>query len=138
MTPLKIAALAAIPLLAAGVIVAPAQAAESSGRVITLIGSNATLGINDNGIPGPTPGDVRTLSLSLTNTKGQPAGRAEVVQTLTYHSANVGTAIKVVVLSLPRGTISAIGKTEFTDFTDPQGRPNDRTESIAIVGGTGA
>lgn len=114
------------------------QAAPKSAQVITVIGSNAILAIDDENVPGPSPGDVRTLSLSLANAKGQPAGRADIVQTLTRQDGNVGTALKVVELTLPKGTITAMGLTEFTNFTDPQGRPNDETEQIAIVGGTGA
>lgn len=117
---------------------APAQAASDSPRVITVFGGNATLGISDASAPGPTPGDVRTLSLALTNTKGQPAGRAEIVQTLTRQDGGVGTAVKVVVLHLPGGTITAIGQSEFADFTNPQGRPIKNLENIAVVGGTGA
>ena len=120
------------------IVAAPVQAAPASPRVITVLGSNATLAVSDLNAPGPTPGDIRTLSLALTNTKGQPAGRAEIVQTLARQDGNVGTAVKVVVLSLPRGTITGIGLTQFTDFTDPKGRPNDTTERIAVVGGTGA
>ena len=126
-------------LLAVGALAAaPAQAANPTNRVITLIGSGATLGIADLNAPGPTPGDLRTLSLSLANTKGQPTGRAEIVQTLTRQDGATGTAVKVVVLNLPRGVITATGITEFTDITDRQARPNDRTERIAITGGTGA
>jgi hypothetical protein len=42
------------------------------------------------------------------------------------------------VLNLPKGSISILGTTQFTDITDPTGRPNDSTEQLAIVGGTGA
>ena len=82
--------------------------------------------------------DIRTLSLALTNTKNQPAGRVEIVQTLTRQGSTTGTAVKVVVLTLPRGVITATGQTEFADFTDPQGRPRDLVERLAITGGTGA
>jgi len=116
----------------------PVAAAEKPPRVITLTGSGATIGIDDLNVVGSSPGDVRTLSLVLTNAKGQPAGRVEIVQTLTHIDGNVGTAVKVVVLNLPRGTITGLGSTEFTDFTNPQSRPNDETEHIAITGGTGA
>lgn len=116
----------------------PASAAEKPVRVITLSASGATLGIDDLNAPGSSPGDVRTLSLALTNAKGQPAGRVEIVQTLTHLEGNVGTAVKVVVLNLPRGTITGLGTTEFIDFTSPQSRPNDETEHIAVTGGTGA
>ncbi len=134
-------ALLALPFLVlviVGAVAPAATAAEKPGRVITLTGSDASLGIDDLNLPGSTLGDVRTLSLALTNTKGQPAGRAEIVQTLTHISGNVGTAVKIVVLNLPRGTITATGTTEFTDFTNPQARPNDKTEHIAITGGTNA
>jgi hypothetical protein len=47
--------------------------------VLTLIGSGAVLGIFDTGEKGPTPGDVRTLSLTMSNTKSVPVGQAEVV-----------------------------------------------------------
>jgi len=126
-----------LPALLSGVAV-PAAAVEKPARVITLTANGATLGIDDLNAPGSSPGDVRTLSLALTNIKGQPAGRAEIVQTLTHVDGNVGTAVKVVVLNLPRGTITGLGVTEFTDFTSPQSRPNDETERIAITGGTDA
>lgn len=116
----------------------PAQAAPKAPQVITLTGSNATLGIADLNAKGPTPGDIRTLSLDLTNGKGQPAGRVDVVQTLTRQDGTLGTALKHVVLSLPRGTITGFGQTQFTDITDPKSRPNDLTEQIAVTGGTGA
>jgi hypothetical protein len=46
-------------------------------------------------------------------------------------------ALCVMVISLPKGIITAQGLTTFTDFTNPAGRPNDRTERLAVVGGTG-
>lgn len=116
----------------------PAHAASKAPHIITLIGSNATLGIADLNAKGPTPGDIRTLSLDLTNAKGQPAGRTEVVQTLTRQDGDVGTAMKLVDITLPRGTITGLGVAQFSDITDPKARPNDRTETIAITGGTGA
>jgi hypothetical protein len=137
MTPRKAVLALAATLTALGLVATPANAATSTPRVLTLIGSGATLGIADLNAPGPTPGDVRTLSLSLKNLKGQPAGRAEIVQTLNRQEGGTGTAVKVVVLNLPRGVITATGLTEFTDITDRQARPNDRTERIAITGGTG-
>ena len=131
-------ALVIITLAAAAVAPATAHAAPKSPHVITVLGGNASLGIVDNGAKGPTPGDIRTLSLALTNTKGQPAGQVEVVQTLTRQVGDVGTAIKSIVITLPRGTITGLGVTQFVDITDPQARPNDKTEQIAITGGTGA
>lgn len=131
--------LAAVSPLALTAALAPtAYAAPKADRVITVMGGNAVLGINDNTQPGSTPGDVRTISLTLTNLKGQPAGHADVVQTLTRQQGNIGTAIKVVVLTLPRGTITASGVAEFADFTSTTGRPNDKSESLAIIGGTKA
>ena len=58
-----------------------AQAADrpTKSMVLTLIGSGAVLGIFDTGEKGPTPGDVRTLSLTMSNTKSVPVGQAEVV-----------------------------------------------------------
>ena len=131
-------AMCSLAIVSLGVVAPTAIAAEKPVRIITLTGSGATLGIDDLNIVGSTPGDVRTLSLALTNAKGQPAGRAEIVQTLTRVSGNIGTAVKVVVLNLPRGTITGLGVTDFTDFTNPQSRPNDQTEHIAITGGTDA
>lgn len=127
-----------LTLVAIGLVAPSASAADKPVRTITLIGSGATVGIDDENVAGPSPGDVRTLSLALTNAKKQPAGRVEIVQTLTHINGNVGTAVKVVVLNLPRGAITGQGFTEFTDFTNPQSRPNGDTEQIAITGGTGA
>lgn len=130
--------LGCICLLALGVLAPHVSAAEKPPRVITLIGSGATLGIADLNAAGSSPGDIRTLSLALANTKGQPSGRVEIVQTLTHIEGTVDTAVKVVVLNLPRGTITGVGVTDFTDFTNPQSRPSDVTEHIAITGGTDA
>jgi len=130
--------LGAMALIGSSLAVAPAQASNKPDHVITLTGSNAKLGISDLNAPGPTPGDIRTLSLALTNNRNQPAGRAEIVQTLTRQGASDGTAVKVVVLTLPRGIITGIGQSDFTNFTDPQGRPKDLIEQLAITGGTGA
>jgi hypothetical protein len=132
------APLIAVALIGSIVASPPAHASTKADQVIILTGSNATLGIGDLNAPGPTPGDIRTLSLALTNAKNQPAGRAEIVQTLTRQSASDGTAVKVVVLTLPRGIITGIGQSDFTNFTDPQGRPKDLFERLAITGGTGA
>jgi len=86
--------------VAAGVVMAlgltsagTAQAADRPTKpmVLTLIGSGAVLGIFDTGEKGPTPGDVRTLSLTMSNSKAVPIGQAEVVQTLTRQQGNVGT-----------------------------------------------
>ena len=116
----------------------PAHAASRGPHVIPLTGVNATLGISDVNAKGPTPGDLRTLSLDLRNTREQPAGRVDIVQTLTRQEGDIGTAVKQVVISLPRGTITGLGQTQFSDITDPSSRPNDRSERIAITGGTGA
>lgn len=140
MTPRSFAVVLGSTLATIALLSAPAHAANGAtpgNRVITLTGSDATLGIADLNAPGPTPGDVRTLSLRLTNAKGQPAGRVEIVQTLTHQGAGSGTAVKTVVLNLPRGIITATGLTEFSDLTDRQARPKDETEHIAITGGTG-
>jgi hypothetical protein len=117
-----------------------AQALGQSAKktTITVIGSDAVIGINDNNLPGPTPGDIRTLSLALSDKKGVALGRAEIVQTLTRQQGDIGTAVKIVVLNLPKGTITAMGTTDFVNFTDKVSRPNDAKEHIAVVGGTGA
>lgn len=99
----------AMTLIGSVVASAPAHASTKADHVIILTGSKATLGISDLNAPGPTPGDIRTLSLALTNARNQPAGRAEIVQTLTRQGASNGTAVKVVVLALPRGIITCIG-----------------------------
>ena len=118
---------------------APAQAGKGAdSRTLTVIGSDAVLGLGDVGTAGNSPGDVRTLSLALRSTKGEPVGRAEIVQTLTRQADGVGTAVKHVVLNLPKGSVIGMGTTQFTDFLSPTARPDDRTERIAIVGGTGA
>lgn len=129
----------AVPLALSGPLT-PAWAADSKPKpsTLTLIGSDAVVGISDLGAKGPTPGDTRTLSLALSSTKGAPMGRASIVQVLVLQSGAVGTAMKTVVLSLPRGSISVVGTTEFTDITDPASRPNEATEQLAVVGGTGA
>ena len=128
----------AVGLFGPAVVIAPAHASHKPDHVITLLASGATLGISDLNAPGPTPGDIRTLSLALTNTRNQPTGRVEIVQTLTRQGSTTGTAVKIVVLTLPRGVITATGQSEFADFTDPQGRPRDLVERLAITGGTGA
>ena len=115
----------------------PAEAADQSPQVMTVVARDAILGINDNGAPGPTPGDIRTLSLTLFR-KGKSVGHADIVQTLTRQNGDVGTAVKVIVLKLPRGTITAIGQTKFTNLVDPNARPINLLEDIAVVGGTGA
>ena len=132
------AAAAAAATIAIATTIAPAHATDRPEKVITLTGGNATLGISDLNAQGPTPGDIRTLSLALTNAKNQPAGRAEIVQTLTRQGISSGTAVKVVVLNLPRGLITSVGQTEFTDITDPKARPGELKERLAITGGTGA
>lgn len=116
-----------------------AHAADLPKRasVLTLTGSNAIVGINDNGQPGPTPGDIRTLSISLSNTKDVEVGRAEIVQTLTRQQGDIGTAVKVVVLELPKGSLTLLGDVDFLNFTDPSARPIDTNEQLAVVGGTG-
>lgn len=121
---------AATPAYAAG------GSKGSSAQRLVLIGTNAKLGINDNGVPGSSAGDVRTLALTMTTASGTAVGTVDVVQTLTDEGA-VDRAVKTVVISLPKGTISAMGITTFTDFTNPASRPNDRIERIAVVGGTG-
>lgn len=120
---------------------APAHAGDarqgSAGTRLTFIGSDAKLGINDNGTPGSSAGDVRTLSLTLSTKRGAVVGSVDVVQTLT-DEARVDRAVKVVVISLPKGIITAQGLTTFADFSNAASRPNDRIEQLAIVGGTGA
>ena len=118
----------------------PAQAADRPAKpvVLTVMGGNAIVGITDSGEKGPTPGDMRTLSLTLSTTKSVPLGHVDVVQILTRQQGNVGTAVKTVEMTLPKGTISIMGVVEFADITNPGSRPNDGTEHLAIVGGTGA
>ena len=121
-------------------IAAPAHAVAgghgSSAQRLVLIGKDAKLGINDNGAPGSSAGDVRTLALTMTTASGTVVGTADVVQTLTDEGA-VDRAVKTLVISLPKGTISGMGLTTFNHFISPTSRPNDRVEQIAIVGGTG-
>lgn len=105
---------------------------------MVLIGSDAVLAITDLGDRGPTPGDVRTLSLTLTSADRATTGRAEIVQTLTHQADGVGTAVKTLVINLPDGSLMAMGTTEFSDFVSDTGRPSDTTEKIAIIGGQGA
>ena len=120
-------------LLAAGDL----TAAGKKPKVLTLIGSEAVIGINDNGQPGATPGDIRTLTLKLSTPAGFERGRAEVVQTLTQEIGEVGTAVKVGAIRLAEGTIEFQGTVRFLNFTDPSARPLDGTEELAITGGTG-
>lgn len=46
--------------------------------------------------------------------------------------------MKSVVISLPKGMIAVMGVVEFVNITDPASRPNDASEHLAVVGGTGA
>ena len=121
-------------------IAAPAHAAVDGkgnpAQRIVLIGKDAKLGINDNGQPGSSAGDVRTLALTMTTTSGTVVGTVDIVQTLVDEGV-VDRAVKTLVISLPKGTISGMGVTTFTDFSNPAARPNDRTEQLAMVGGTG-
>lgn len=125
-----------LPSAITGPVHAAAGGQGSAAQRLVYIGKDAKLGINDNGVPGSSAGDVRTLALTLTTPAGTAAGTVDIVQTLTDES-DVDRAVKVVVVSLPKGTISGMGTTSFTDFTSPTSRPNDRVERIAIVGGTG-
>ena len=131
---------AVIALTLPSAITGPAHAAPgsqgSSAQRLVLIGKDAKLGINDNGAPGSSAGDVRTLALTMTTASGTVVGTVDVVQTLTDEGA-VDRAVKTLVISLPKGTISGMGLTTFNDFISPTSRPNDRIEQIAIVGGTG-
>jgi hypothetical protein len=122
-------ALPAAPVLAAG------SLATKPSR-LAYFGTDARLGFNDNGAAGSSAGDVRTLALTLRTASGSAVGTIDVVQTLTDEGA-VDRAIKVLVITLPKGTISAQGLTAFDDFINPASRPNDRVEQLAIVGGTG-
>ena len=138
---LPAAILAALAIVVGTVVAArPAEAGgpKAPKHTVLLVGSGAVLGINDLGDVGPTPGDIRTLSLALSTEGGEPRGRAEIVQTLTRQVADVGTAMKSVVLTLDDGAVTALGLTTFADFTSPSGRPSDPIERIAITGGTGA
>lgn len=98
--------LAALPI---GALAAWAADRQSKPLVVTLIGSDAVLGVTDTGAKGPTPGDLRTLRLALSSTGGKAMGRAEIVQVLTRQAAASGTAIKTVVLNLAMGTIGITG-----------------------------
>jgi uncharacterized protein with FMN-binding domain len=133
---LTLITLATVAVLTNGSFAFASQQASHKPQVLTFIGSNAKIGINDNGEPGSSAGDIRTLALTLSTTAGTAVGTVDVVQTLTDHST-VDRAVKVMVISLPKGIITAQGLTTFTDFTNPAGRPNDRTEQLAVVGGTG-
>lgn len=138
--PINLMSAAAIAVAMAASTIPAAHAVGTTVKktTITVVGHDAIVGINDNNQPGPTPGDVRTLSLTLADKRGVEVGRAEIVQTLTRQQGDVGTAVKIAVLNLPRGTITAMGTTDFVNFTDKASRPNDATEQIAVVGGTGA
>jgi hypothetical protein len=129
-TTLAILLLPATPALAAG-----ASSGSKATRLV-YVGSDARVGLNDNGTPGASAGDVRTLALTLKTPRGAIVGTVDVVQTLTDEGA-VDRAVKVLVITLPKGTIAAQGLTTFTNFTDQTARPNDKIEQIAIVGGTG-
>jgi hypothetical protein len=138
-SPRAVAALAAVTGLAATLVLpaGPAMADQRARhRTLVFLGSDAQLGLVDNAAPGASLGDVRTLGLTMRTRDGRRVGTADVVQTLT-DEGDVDRAIKVVVLTLAKGTISAIGMTTFPDFLDPAARPDDETEHIAIVGGTG-
>lgn len=133
-------ALVALALVVGSIIAAGPARAGGPGkppRAMTLIGSGAVVGIADLGQAGASPGDIRTLSLTLKTAKGATVGRAEIVQTLTRQADGLGTAVKSVVMTLTNGAVTASGTTTFSDFTSPNGRPDDRIEQIAITGGTG-
>lgn len=131
-----------LPALAATVaalaLAAPtASAANGPVETLRLTGSQAVVGIADTGEKGPTPGDIRTLSLGLVDAGGRPMGRVEVTQILTLQTPTGGTAIKSFVMTLPKGTITGTGTAGFTDITDPASRPNDATERLVVTGGSG-
>lgn len=104
---------------------------------ITAYGGNAAVGIDDLNAAGPSPGDIRTLSLDLAAEDGSALGEVHVVQTLTRQRDGVGTALKQIAIKLPKGEITATGTTTFEDITSPTARPDDTTEQLAVVGGTG-
>jgi hypothetical protein len=73
----------------------------------------------------------------MSDTQGNPVGNAEIVQTLTRQQGEIGTAVKVTVIELPKGTLTVIGNADFVNFTSPTARPTDTNEELAVVGGTG-
>ena len=122
-------ALPATPVLAAG-------SPTTKPTRLAYFGTDARLGFNDNGVPGSSEGDVRTMALTLRTATGSAVGTVDIVQTLTDEAAT-DRAVKVLVITLPKGAIMAQGLTTFDDFINPASRPNDRVEQLAIVGGTG-
>mgnify|MGYP006279212217 CR=1 FL=1 len=117
----------------------PAFAREPAQTMATmvLIGSDAQVGIVDNSPAGASPGDVRTLSVKLAKTNGTDMGEAQVVETLTRHVGTLGTAVKLVVLDLPQGTITATGHADYDNFTSFDSGPNEPNERLTIIGGSG-
>ena len=118
--------------------VTPAQALkDKTSQRITLFASNPILGLNDSNEPGSSEGDIRTLSLTLSNVNGKKVGTANIVQTLVRAQVGNNVAVKSWVLDLRGGTISGQGITKFTDMMDPLDRPIEGTDYVAVVGGTG-
>jgi len=118
--------------------VTPAQALkDKTSQRITLFASNPILGLNDSNEPGSSEGDIRTLSLTLSNVNGKKVGTANIVQTLVRAQVGNNVAVKSWVLDLRGGTISGQGITKFTDMMDPLDRPIEGTDFVAVVGGTG-
>jgi len=133
-----VAALASLALL----VVLPVTPVLAAGSLATkptrlaYFGTDARLGFNDHGVAGSSAGDVRTMALTLRTATGSAVGAVDIVQTLTGEAA-VDRAVKVLVITLPKGAIMAQGLTTFDDFINPASRPNDPIEQLAIVGGTG-
>ena len=134
-TTLTLAATAALAV--AGIGAAAALALPAGGpRTITLVSEiePASLVTDDVAPLGkrPTVGDRFIYTTALTR-GGRPAGRGESVDTAI--DAKIQGVLRVTVLLLPDGTITAAGATGNT----PAGgwRPEKATR-LAITGGTGA
>ena len=85
-------ALPATPVLAAG-------SPTTKPTRLTHFGTDARAGFNDNGVPGSSAGDVRTMALTLRTATGSAVGTVDIVRTLTDEAA-VDRAVKVLVITL--------------------------------------
>ena len=119
-----------------GVTHAPALKYQTSQR-ITLFASNPILVLNDSNEHGPSEGNIRTLSLNMSNANGKKMGTTNIIQTLVRAQVGNNVAPKTWVLDLRGGTISGQRIIKSTDMMDSLDRPIEGTDYFAAVGGTG-
>lgn len=118
--------------------VTPAQASKyQTSQRITLFASNPILVLNDSNEHGPSEGNIRTLSLNMSNANGKKMGTTNIIQTLVRAQVGNNVAAITWVLDLRGGTISGQRIIKSTDMMDPLDRPIEGTDYFAAVGGTG-